>query len=544
MAVLTIDPPDPLTLALAPPPDESPADRWAREQREAAARLTSEQIDAQIKAEKLAMKKKGKPVKILLLGQSESGKSTTVKNFQLAYAYSSFLEERLAWRAVIHWNLVHSVNIILDVLDKEMARSQPRSEPHSPRPSSPVLSRSLSPDRPSTAPSPSSPTSVPDRAPVLNAETEVDPDADIEGDAEDDEPTTPLAPSPSALSQSHRLLQARLAPLREVQRDLERVLGAATSDAPQYSGGAAPWARLDGPAQRPREFFVISRSGWKSALRRVRGASSRVSLGSRDEARVETASMEEAASQRRKPFKRGRPSSPFAFSNRLEDEGNFDEPEGEDKARRAAEVIAACASDMSALWADRGVQTVLVRRKMKTRLEDGPGFFLNDVTRVAAREYEPSDEDVVRARLRTMGVQEYRFKFERGQEAGREWIIYDVGGARSSRHAWYSYFDDINALIFLAPISCFDERLAEDRRVNRLQDSLLLWKAVCSAKLLQNVQMILFLNKCDLLQKKLSRGVRVVEYIPSYGDRPNEARSVAKCIYPCLFFYYFVLGLS
>lgn len=80
MAVLTIDPPDPLTLALAPPPDESPADRWAREQREAAARLTSEQIDAQIKAEKLAMKKKGKPVKILLLGQSESGKSTTVKS--------------------------------------------------------------------------------------------------------------------------------------------------------------------------------------------------------------------------------------------------------------------------------------------------------------------------------------------------------------------------------------------------------------------------------------------------------------------------------
>lgn len=92
--------------------------------------------------------------------------------------------------------------------------------------------------------------------------------------------------------------------------------------------------------------------------------------------------------------------------------------------------------------------------------------------------------------------------------------------------------------------------------MNRLQDSLLLWKAVCSAKLLQNVQMILvgsdvpsmaltglfmgaryqFLNKCDLLQKKLSRGVRVVEYIPSYGDRPNEARSVAKCIYPCLFF--------
>ncbi len=59
------------------------------------------------------------------------------------------------------------------------------------------------------------------------------------------------------------------------------------------------------------------------------------------------------------------------------------------------------------------------------------------------------------------------------------------------RHAWYPYFDDINAIIFLAPISCFDETLAEDKRVNRLQDSLLLWKAVCSTKILSKVQLIL-----------------------------------------------------
>lgn len=59
------------------------------------------------------------------------------------------------------------------------------------------------------------------------------------------------------------------------------------------------------------------------------------------------------------------------------------------------------------------------------------------------------------------------------------------------RHAWLPYFDDIQAIIFLAPISCFDERLAEDHRVNRLQDSLLIWKAICSSDLLKNVQMIL-----------------------------------------------------
>jgi guanine nucleotide-binding protein alpha-1 subunit len=40
--------------------------------------------------------------------------------------------------------------------------------------------------------------------------------------------------------------------------------------------------------------------------------------------------------------------------------------------------------------------------------------FLNDIERIAARNYEPSDNDVIRARLRTLGVQEYSFWVEQG----------------------------------------------------------------------------------------------------------------------------------
>ena len=40
-----------------------------------------------------------------------------------------------------------------------------------------------------------------------------------------------------------------------------------------------------------------------------------------------------------------------------------------------------------------------------------------------------------------------------------------------------------------------------------------------------------FLNKCDLLQKKLARGVHVVDYIPTFGSRTNDAPSAAKCAY-------------
>jgi hypothetical protein len=97
------------------------------------------------------------------------------------------------------------------------------------------------------------------------------------------------------------------------------------------------------------------------------------------------------------------------------------------------------------------------------------------------------------------------------------------------RTAWLPYFDNVNAIIFLAPISCFDESLDEDPRINRLRDSFLLWQAICASELLQNTTLIVFLNKCDVLEKKLKAGIKVNKYIPSFADRPNETETVVKC---------------
>jgi hypothetical protein len=69
--------------------------------------------------------------------------------------------------------------------------------------------------------------------------------------------------------------------------------------------------------------------------------------------------------------------------------------------------------------------------------------------------------------------------------------------------------------------------LAEDPSVNRLEDTLLLWKQLVSNRLLARVNIVLFLNKCDLLQRKLAGGVRLAQYMTSYRDRPNDFESVA-----------------
>ena len=81
------DPDDPLSKALQPPADESPAARDRRLKREAEAKKVSDDIDEMIKHDRAAMKKQKQAVKILLLGQSESGKSTTLKRESIVSSF-------------------------------------------------------------------------------------------------------------------------------------------------------------------------------------------------------------------------------------------------------------------------------------------------------------------------------------------------------------------------------------------------------------------------------------------------------------------------
>ena len=66
---------DPLDEILKPPPDETPEAKEARLAEEEDAKRVSKAIDESIKAERHIMKKR-KVVRLLLLGQSESGTSS------------------------------------------------------------------------------------------------------------------------------------------------------------------------------------------------------------------------------------------------------------------------------------------------------------------------------------------------------------------------------------------------------------------------------------------------------------------------------------
>ncbi|KAH6901461.1 heterotrimeric GTP-binding alpha subunit [Coprinopsis sp. MPI-PUGE-AT-0042] len=170
-------------------------------------------------------------------------------------------------------------------------------------------------------------------------------------------------------------------------------------------------------------------------------------------------------------------------------------------------VLHAQKDEILALWRDPVVQDVLYRRGVY--IEQLPGFFMNDLERIATPNYRPTDGDIVRARVRTVGVEEHHFVIERGPDAHSDVYITDVGGSRSQRASWVPYFEDVQAILFLAPLA-FNQTLEEASKVNRLSN------------------LILFLNKADVLKATLEAGVQVRRYVPSYGDLPNDAQTVTK----------------
>ncbi|KAJ2915140.1 hypothetical protein MD484_g5273, partial [Candolleomyces efflorescens] len=276
-----------------------------------------------------------------------------------------------------------------------------------------------------------------------------------------------------------RKLILRLAPLRQVEETLNKAL----AGSPGMGGGPGPNATAGNQRYNPAkatEVSVPSGYGWKNAI---------IGRRSQESSTSSSSDTSELGQTRR--------------------------------------VLAACGDDIVKLWNDRGVQHAL--KSAEIALEEQPGFFLDEAARITEEDYVPLPEDVLKARVTTIGPEAHVIHDEKEIDSNaREWTIYDVGGSRSQRAAWAQFFDDVNIIIFLAPMSGFNQVLAEDESVNRLTDSLRLWQTICSNKILANLEFVIFLNKLDILAAKLKSGIQFSQFVTSYVDKPNETKPVAK----------------
>ncbi len=114
------------------------------------------------------------------------------------------------------------------------------------------------------------------------------------------------------------------------------------------------------------------------------------------------------------------------------------------------------------LWRDPGVREA-VRRSREFQLNDSAVYYFNSLDRMASAGYMPTDQDILRSRVKTTGITETTFKV-----GELTYKLFDVGGQRSERKKWIHCFENVTALVFLVSLSEYDQMLYEDESVVRL----------------------------------------------------------------------------
>jgi len=84
--------------------------------------------------------------------------------------------------------------------------------------------------------------------------------------------------------------------------------------------------------------------------------------------------------------------------------------------------------------------------------------FFQDIDRLFQKDFLPTDQDILRTRLRTTGISETIFEL-----GNLTYKMVDVGGQRSERKKWIHVFDNVQVVLFLVAISGYDHVLVEDR---------------------------------------------------------------------------------
>jgi len=179
----------------------------------------------------------------------------------------------------------------------------------------------------------------------------------------------------------------------------------------------------------------------------------------------------------------------------------------------------------NSLWADKGVQIAILKGNEHS-LHDNLSYFFKDFERLFDRDYLPTDQDIRRMPLRTTGIRETIFGL-----GNLTYRILDVSGQRSERKKWIHLMDNVQVLLFLVPLSSYNETLVDYLDINKLQEALMQFKQVANSKYFEKAVLILFLDGVRLFLEKIVSGIAPLSrYFPDYQGKENDPGAAQEFI--------------
>lgn len=165
--------------------------------------------------------------------------------------------------------------------------------------------------------------------------------------------------------------------------------------------------------------------------------------------------------------------------------------------------------NVQATWEDRG----------DIQVQDALEYFMKpeNISRIENKSFIPTDQDILRSRIRTSGVVIESFRFEK-----TIFEMHDVGGQRNERRKWIHSFDAVTTVLFVVAISEYNQVLYEDHSVSRQQESLDLFREQVNQKMFLKTPFIVFFNKDDLFREKLAKIPFKIESGPNKRNADYE----------------------
>ena len=140
----------------------------------------------------------------------------------------------------------------------------------------------------------------------------------------------------------------------------------------------------------------------------------------------------------------------------------------------------------------------------KLDLVQSASYLVEHFSRIRSIEFMPTDQDCLRLRRSTQGDAKLTFDIDlKEMDASLRVTCVDVGGQAHEQVMWPKHAADLNAIVYIAAVSEYNN--IRDGGISLLQEQFELLSNVCNSSDFKNATIITLLNKSDLLEAKVAK---------------------------------------
>ncbi|KAJ6233009.1 g protein alpha i subunit [Anaeramoeba flamelloides] len=154
---------------------------------------------------------------------------------------------------------------------------------------------------------------------------------------------------------------------------------------------------------------------------------------------------------------------------------------------------------IESVWKDKSIKKAFDER-YDFQIPDSASWFFDKTSEIASENYIPTDQDILSCRIPTTGINQIQFKVKE-----HNWNIIDVGGQRNERKKWLHQFEECTILLYLVAMNEYNQTLYEKEGINRLHESLNLFKKISNMVFFRHTNCVILFNKMDLFEEKIKK---------------------------------------